>query len=613
MMSGPSAATQNNLGQTTEVTAPSNAHFNPIAFFNAVSCTSAGNCVGVGRYTDSSDQGQAMAATETDGTFGQATEVSAPANTEPELFGVSCTSAGNCVSVGTYGGLAMEVTETGGAFGQATEVSAPSNAFSDSMAVLNGVSCPSAGNCVAVGSYLDSSGLTQAMEATETGGTFAQATEVTAPSNVGSDPGAQLFGVSCTSPGNCVGVGRYLDSSGDLQAVEATETGGTFEQATEVTAPSDAASDPEAQLFGVSCTSAGNCVGVGNYRDSSLDFQAMEVTETGGTFGQATEVTAPSNAASNTVDVLHELDGVSCTSPGNCVGVGSYLDSSGLTQAMEATETGGTFGQATEVTAPSNAASDPEAGLDGVSCPATGSCVGVGGYTDSSGDVQAMATTPTAHPTTTALASSPDPAKVGQKVSYTASVGVVPPGMGLPTGTVSFSDNGTPITGCDAVTLAGGQASCTVTYSATGSHIIVATYSGDANFMASTSPELGEAVVHCLFGTFGCDLFGANLVDADLAGQSYAWTNLAQGDLAGADLTDTTFVVTTMAGTDLIGADLSEAKLVFVDLSHVNLTNANLKGATLFFVNVSGATWSNTTCPDGTNSNADGGTCAGHL
>ena len=70
MMSGPSAATQNNLGQTTEVTAPSNAHFNPIAFFNAVSCTSAGNCVGVGRYTDSSDQGQAMAATETDGTFG---------------------------------------------------------------------------------------------------------------------------------------------------------------------------------------------------------------------------------------------------------------------------------------------------------------------------------------------------------------------------------------------------------------------------------------------------------------------------------------------------------------------------------------------------------------
>jgi hypothetical protein len=30
-------------------------------------------------------------------------------------------------------------------------------------------------------------------------------------------------------------------------------------------------------------------------------------------------------------------------------------------------------------------------------------------------------------------------------------------------------------------------------------------------------------------------------------------------------------------------------------------------------INVTGVTWSNTTCPDGTNSNNDGGTCTGHL
>jgi hypothetical protein len=29
--------------------------------------------------------------------------------------------------------------------------------------------------------------------------------------------------------------------------------------------------------------------------------------------------------------------------------------------------------------------------------------------------------------------------------------------------------------------------------------------------------------------------------------------------------------------------------------------------------NFNKVTWSNTTCPDSTNSNADGGTCAGHL
>jgi hypothetical protein len=35
---------------------------------------------------------------------------------------------------------------------------------------------------------------------------------------------------------------------------------------------------------------------------------------------------------------------------------------------------------------------------------------------------------------------------------------------------------------------------------------------------------------------------------------------------------------------------------------------ANLNG-----VSLNGATWSNTTCPDGTNSSADGRTCVGHL
>jgi hypothetical protein len=41
--------------------------------------------------------------------------------------------------------------------------------------------------------------------------------------------------------------------------------------------------------------------------------------------------------------------------------------------------------------------------------------------------------------------------------------------------------------------------------------------------------------------------------------------------------------------------------------------NADLGGATLAGANVNGVTWSNTLCPDGTNSTADGGTCAGHL
>jgi hypothetical protein len=40
---------------------------------------------------------------------------------------------------------------------------------------------------------------------------------------------------------------------------------------------------------------------------------------------------------------------------------------------------------------------------------------------------------------------------------------------------------------------------------------------------------------------------------------------------------------------------------------------ANLSGAMVTGANFNNVTWSDTTCPDGTNSNADGGACAGHL
>ena len=195
--------------------------------------------------------------------------------------------------------------------------------------------------------------------------------------------------------------------------------------------------------------------------------------------------------------------------------------------------------------------------------------------------------------TTTQLASVPDPAKVGQQVTYTATVGVVPPGTGTPTGAVSFSDNATPISGCGAVGLSAEKATCTVSYSQTGSHVIVAKYSGDTNFYPSTSQPLGEAVMRCLFGSFGCNLIGADLVNSNLAGQ--------------------TFVFATMVGANMTDADLADVRLAFVDLSRVNFTGADLSGARLYFVNVSGTTWVDTTCPDGSNSNDDGQTCVGHL
>jgi hypothetical protein len=65
----------------------------------------------------------------------------------------------------------------------------------------------------------------------------------------------------------------------------ATETSGIWAQATEVTAPANAGADPGAFLNGISCSSVGNCTAVGGYVDAPGNFPAMAATETSGTWG----------------------------------------------------------------------------------------------------------------------------------------------------------------------------------------------------------------------------------------------------------------------------------------------------------------------------------------
>lgn len=73
-----------------------------------------------------------------------------------------------------------------------------------------------------------------------------------------------------------------------------------------------------------------------------------------------------------------------------------------------------------------------------------------------------------------------------------------------------------------------------------------------------------------------------------------------------------------MRNADLTNADLRGANLRKADLTGANLTNTNLRGANLRDAIVTDATWHNTTCPDGTNSDAamrpgKSPTCEGHL
>ena len=220
----------------------------------------------------------------------------------------------------------------------------------------------------------------------------------------------------------------------------------------------------------------------------------------------------------------------------------------------------------------------------------------------------ALVALPNRTPTTTTLASSADPSNVGQAVTYTAKVSPAPDG-----GAVAFTDGGSPITGCGKQALSSGTATCTVIYKARGSHSIVASYSGDANFTASTSPALGQTVANCGTSLSGCNLSGANLANANLSGRNLTGANLSNANLTGANLSNANLSGANLSNANLSGANLTEANLKGANLKGANLAKANLTGATLTGATLSGVSWSNTICPDGTNSNNDGGTCLGHL
>jgi len=93
--------------------------------------------------------------------------------------------------------------------------------------------------------------------------------------------------------------------------------------------------------------------------------------------------------------------------------------------------------------------------------------------------------------TSSTVTSSVNPSVFGQTVTFTATVKAVAPGSGTPTGTVTFTD-GTTTLGTGA--LSGGTATFSISTLAVGSHSITVGYSGDTNFLTSTSPVRTQTV-----------------------------------------------------------------------------------------------------------------------
>jgi hypothetical protein len=304
------------------------------------------------------------------------------------LAGISCASPGNCTAVGNRGGSdqcsanwvctarqqPIYATETNGTWGKATEVLAPGGnpAWTPSGGGgFSSVSCTTAADCTAVGEdgvLLDPGVLQETLPivATETHGSWGTASEVesraanlteafqsvscTSPEDctAGVGEGGAFNGISCAAAADCTAVGtRYIDNG-----LEETEMAGSWEPVKYIVAADD--------LFSISCASVGNCTAVGS--DSN---EPMYVTETAGEWDAGTSLPAPGGGT---------FYSVSCSSETDCAAVGSTLSDDGANdQPIVATESAGLWGPVTVMHSREDGGS-----LVSVSCPSATECVAVG-------------------------------------------------------------------------------------------------------------------------------------------------------------------------------------------------------------------------------------------
>jgi hypothetical protein len=107
---------------------------------------------------------------------------------------------------------------------------------------------------------------------------------------------------------------------------------------------------------------------------------------------------------------------------------------------------------------------------------------------------------------------------------------------------------------------------------------------------------------------------GSSGVAYDCAATPYPGIDLAECNLGGALLYGRDLTGVDFAGANLEAGDFIQSNFLGANLAGANLSNASLFAATnVSTADTTDVTWSNTQCPDGTNSDNNGFTCVGHF
>jgi len=325
------------------------------------------------------------------GSWGRAIEVpglGALNKRDAGVSSVSCASAGSCAAGGVYTDRrghqqGFVVSERHGVWGRAIEVPGLGALNKGGHAAVTEVSCGSAGSCAAGGDYQDRRGNQQGFVAAERNGRWGTAIEVPGLGTLNAGGYADVYSVSCPSAGNCAAGGDYTDGSGSGQGFVAVERNGVWGKAIEVPGLEALNAGFNAEVDSVSCASAGNCAAGGAFGwPYPLGFV---VSEKNGVWGRAIDVPG---LAALTYRPIAYVTSVSCASPGNCAAGGTYADKHYNDHGFVAVERNGRWGTAIEVPGLGALNKGGFADVNSVSCAPAGTCAAGGDYSDRRGHYQ---------------------------------------------------------------------------------------------------------------------------------------------------------------------------------------------------------------------------------
>ena len=332
--------------------------------------------------------------------------VAANAGGGADVISVSCSSAGNCSAGGFYSLIslynqqAFVVSQVDGVWQTFEDVPGLVVANTDNNAKIFSISCASAGNCSAGGKYkVDGVQYQQGFVVSQVDGVWQTFEDVRALAAIPSIVGAVVNSVSCASAGNCSAVGQLNNTSYGPVFVMSQVNGvwGNFEYLQGLEAMNTSFF---AEINVISCASAGNCTAAGGYGDD-LGYQVFVVSQVDGVWG--TVETIPSlNAANAGGDAA--VRSVSCASPGNCSIGGIYADANYLYKGFLASQIDGVWQPYEEIPGFDSLSNFGYSDVSSVSCAEAGSCSAVGMYstTDLAGQVFVTSiSTPLPEPTTT--------------------------------------------------------------------------------------------------------------------------------------------------------------------------------------------------------------------